>query len=293
MPAEKVEPTDKFRIASISKVLTATVVLQLVEDGELELDEPVAAELAESLGVTVVDPVVATITARHLLAHTSGFGEYQSTFFGAGVAGCPEAAVRGLSGGVNTAPGTAYHYSNMNFCVLGMLIEQVTGEPYDQVVQERLLEPLGIDDMRLAGTFDARPGEVQHPSIATRNYMETLGAAGAWVASAADVVRIVDALDPEKPGWHPLPDDVLRYMRLASSGVAYADIAERWYGLGLIVWADGTWGHTGTVENTHAMVLDRPDGVTWSILVSGEYPSETTRLRRIFDDSAAAAGIRF
>ena len=63
----------------------------------------------------------------------------------------------------------------------------------------------------------------------------------------------------------------------------------------MMVFGDGTFGHTGTIENTHAMVLDRPDGVTWSVLVSGEYPGTTGNLRQIFDEAAArrrrAAGL--
>ena len=61
--------------------------------------------------------------------------------------------------------------------------------------------------MRLAGTFDPDPGEVRHPSVPTRNYMETLGGAGAWMATPSDMVRILDSLDNTKPGFHPLSDD--------------------------------------------------------------------------------------
>ena len=78
---------------------------------------------------------------------------------------------------------------------------------------------------------------------------------------------------------------------LVQPGGAEPPVRERWYGLGQIVYADGSWGHTGTVENTHAMALVRPDGVTWTILVSGEYPENTARLREIFDEAVGAAGI--
>jgi len=288
-PAEPVEATDRFRIASISKVVTATVVLTLVEDGAVALDQPVGAQLAAHLGTAATDPAVAALTVRQLLSHTSGFGDYNNTFFGGGAPSCVAAAQRGLSGGLNTPPGSTYGYSNMNFCLLGLLIEQVTGQPYEQAARERLLDPLGIEGMRVAGTFDPDPAEVEHPSVPTRNYMETLGGAGAWVATAADVVRIVDALDPAKPGWHPLSEHTSALMRLGAPGVTYG--ADRWYGLGVIVSADGTWGHTGTVENAHSMVLHRPDGVTWSVLVNGEYPGQSERLRAIFDEAMAEAGI--
>lgn len=284
-----VVPTDRFRIASISKVITATVVLQLVEAGVLELDHPVGARLGRVVGAEVTDPAIKAITVRQLLSHTSGFPDYQATFFGGGARSCPEAARRGLTGGLVGPPGTVYEYSNLNFCLLGQLIGEVAGLPYQRAVRTLLLRPLGIEGMRLVGTFDPDDEEVVHPSLPRRNYMEVLEGAGSWVASAEDVVTIVDALDPDKPGWHPLSRRMTTEMLRPTVGVTYPDVANRWYGLGAIVFADGSWGHTGTVENTHAMVLDRPDGVTWSLLVSGEYPSDTTQLRNLVDEAIAAA----
>jgi D-alanyl-D-alanine carboxypeptidase len=288
---EAVEASDRFRIASISKILTATVVLQLVEERELELDQPVGRQLADYVGAPIADPRVATITVRELLSHTSGLPSYDDLFFGAGADSCDTAARIGLGGQLIALPATTYHYSNLGYCILGLLIEQVTGRPYEAEVKDRLLEPLGITGMRMAPTFDHNPADVQHPSVPTRNYMEVLAAAGAWVATPADLIKIVDSLDPGKPGWHPLRRSTLQLMRRPVRKVTYPERADHWYGLGLIVSADGSFGHTGTIENTHAMVLARPDGVTWSVLVSGEYPWETDDLRRIFDETMAAAGI--
>jgi D-alanyl-D-alanine carboxypeptidase len=288
---DRVHAADRFRIASISKVLTATVVLQLVEEGKLKLDQPVARQLADYVGVRVRDPGVAAITVRQLLAHTSGLSTHDDLFFGQGADSCPTAARIGLTGTLLAPPGTRYLYSNLGFCLLGLLIEQVTGRPYEEEVRKRLLEPLDITGMRMAATFDRNAGDVAHPSVPTRNYMEVLGPAGAWVATPADLVKLVDSLDPSKPGWHPLSTRTLELMRRPARKVRYAHPDDHWYGLGLIVSADGSFGHTGTIENTHAMVLARPDGVTWSVLVSGEYPWETDDLRSIFDETMAAAGI--
>ena len=157
-------------------------------------------------------------------------------------------------------------------------------------MQDRLLAPLGITGMRMAGTFDVAESEVVHPSGFGRNYMEVLGASGSWVASPSDVVAIIDSLDVAKPGFHPLKPATVELMRQpAPPPVVYKP--DRWYGLGLIVFVDGAWGHTGTIENTHAMVLRRPDGVTWSVLVSGETPWNTDNLRRIFDEAIVASGV--
>ena len=288
---EPVEVSDRFRIASISKLITGTVALQLVADGTLTLDDPVGELLGDQLGVDVTGRPPAAITVRHLLSHTSGFSEFYDTFFSRRVESCREAAARGLDAGVQFDPGTTYEYSQMNFCLLSILIESVTGEPYETVVQERLLAPLGINGMRLAGTFDPNPDEVVHPSFPNRNYMEVLDGAGSWVATPTDVVKIVDSLDNTNPGFHPLPDDLAQLMRKPVAGIAYNSPTERWYGLATMAYANQSWGHTGTIENTHSMVVHRPDGMTWAILVSGNYPEETDDLEEIFQDAIDHAAI--
>ena len=73
---EPAEPSDRFRIASISKVVTAIVVLQLVETGHLGLDQAVGGSIAQGLGVTPVDVRFNAITVRQLLSHTSGLGTF-------------------------------------------------------------------------------------------------------------------------------------------------------------------------------------------------------------------------
>ena len=282
---EPVDANDRFRLASISKVVTAIVVLRLVDAGLITLEEPVGGRLAAALGVMPNDPAVAAITTEQLLSHTSGLPVHWSVFFGNGAPSCPDAARRGLTGSV--APPGNFRYSNMNYCLLGLLVEQLTGKPYDQAVYEWLLTPLGITGMRLAATYDAPgPDEVLHASVPGRSYMEALGAAGAWIASASDVARIVGSLSSTSTGWRPLTDETLARMRRAPY---LAPLGRNEYGLGLFLYPDGSFGHTGTVEQTHAMVVSRPDGVTWAVLVNGEYPSETSRLRTIVDRAFAAA----
>jgi CubicO group peptidase (beta-lactamase class C family) len=270
-------PTDRYRLASNSKILTATVVMQLVEQGRLSLDSEVIPRLARKYGIEIKDPLARQVTVRHLLSHTSGFDAYHGTFFEHKADNCVEAAGRGITRLLNNPPGTRFTYSNMNFCLLGLLIADVTGTSYEKAVQSMLLEPLGITDMRLAGTHDVRPGEAHHPSVNGRNYMEVLEAAGAWVGTAADLVRIVDSLDPAKPGWHPVAAATFADM-IAKPAVPFPRTS-RWYGLGLRVWADGTWGHTGTVENARSMVLHQPNGITWAVLINGNVPSNTDRVR--------------
>ncbi len=277
------EPQDRFRIASISKPITAITVMALVEDGVIELDEPLGDVVARHVGLGSANGASAQLTFRQLLTHRSGFGKYDGTFFRGGAADCIDAARTGLTSGVG---GGGYTYSNMNFCVAGLAIEAVTGLTYEQAVYRYLLTPLGISGMRLAPTFDPGPDEIQHVTTPGRNYMETLGAAGAWVATPSDLVTIFDSLDVDSGGFKPLSVATV-FQMLVPPGAA---VGQRGYGLGVISYGNNRYGHTGTIESTHAMVLNRGDGVIWSITVAGQYPGESTSLERIMNDAFTAGG---
>ncbi len=204
-------------------------------------------------------------------------------FFRNGSADCRQAAAIGLRDG---GGGGGYTYSNMNFCIAGMLVEALTGTSYEAAAYERFLTPLGLSGMRLAPTVDPGPDEVQHVTTPGRNYMETLGAAGAWIASPTDLVTIMDALDPTTPGWKPLEDVTLLQMLTP----VYGQFGQRGYGMGMILYGGGRYGHTGTIENTHAMLLNRGDGVIWAVTVAGPYPSDTPQLESIVNGAFAAGG---
>jgi D-alanyl-D-alanine carboxypeptidase len=281
---EPTEVTDRFRIASISKTITAIVIMQMVERGELSLDQPVGQILIDHLGVAPTDPDAPNLTVRQLLSHTSGFPKYQSVFFGNGAISYADAARIGMSGPVSPAPG-GYTYSNMNFVALSVLIEAITGETYERVVTDRLLAPLGFTDMRMTSTFDLGPDEVSHSPRAGRNYMEVLGGAGAWNATPTEVATIYNSIDPNTPGWKAIAPETMALMRQPTPTTQ----PDSTYGLGLFNYPGDAWGHTGTIERAHSMVLVQPDGVTWAISVSGETPSSTGQLRNIMRAALATA----
>lgn len=269
---DPIDTGDRFRVASISKTISSITALQLVDDGQLSLDAPVGRVIADYLGMGDIDPDAERITLRQLLSHTSGFGEHYSTFFGGTVGSCSEAGRIGLS---NVGGAGGFDYSNMNYCLVGLLIEAVTGKAYERVVQERLLVPLGIVGMRWTSTFELGPDEVSHYPTPGRNYMEVLGGAGQWNATPSDLVRIYNSIDPKTPGWKALSPSglaAIRY-RVPSAG------APSGYGLGVINYGGGAWGHTGTIEHAHSMVLVQDNGVTWAVTVAGETPSRTGALR--------------
>jgi D-alanyl-D-alanine carboxypeptidase len=277
-----VTPTtdSRFRIASISKVFTATVVMQLVEQGLVSLDET----FLPSLGVPLGDPRTANITVRQLLSHTSGIGSSALVFFNHQVSTWQEGSAKVLALPLDTDPGTKYRYSNANFTLLGSLIEQRTGVPYEQAVRNYLLNPLGLISMRFAGTFDAQPGDVFHPSTVGRNYMESLGSAGQWIASPTDVLKLLLAIDANVPVSQTFANEM-------RTPVPTIDPNPEWgYGLGLRLRADGAWGHSGTLEQAKGMALVRPDGWAVCILVNGEVPDRTDTLATLIDMGLATIG---
>jgi D-alanyl-D-alanine carboxypeptidase len=279
----------RFRIASVSKMFTAVATMQLVNDGSIDLDKPFTGQLG--LPGPFNDPRVAAVTVRQLLSHTSGFGVSRNNFFGHGVNTWQQAAKAALEQPLLFDPGTAFQYSNANFCLLGLLLEAVTGQPFETAIRERVLEPIGIE-AHLAPTFDTKAGDVLHASSPGRNYMETLGPAGGWVATPLDVAKLASALRAETPGAHLLDRSTVDAMRVpVPFPVEVPAPANGWsYGLGLLLFGDGSWGHTGTIESTHAVVVNRPDGLTVAVLVSGKFPTNTDDLLGVID-LAVAAGL--
>jgi CubicO group peptidase (beta-lactamase class C family) len=137
-------PDTKFRIGSITKQFTATVVMQLVEEGKLSLD----ATLSSLLPYYRTD-TGSKVTLHHLLSHTSGIPSYTGLpNFRNDVSrnpyGVREFVEKYCSGNLEFEPGSRFLYNNSGYFLLGAIIEAVTKKPYAQVVTERVFEPLGM-----------------------------------------------------------------------------------------------------------------------------------------------------
>lgn len=136
------DPGSVFQIGSVTKVLTATLVLQLVEEGLLDPDAPVRSILP---GFRVLDDdASATITTRQLLSHTAGFEG--DVFVDTGDGDDALARYVGLLAQTPQlfAPGEMFSYNNAGFSTLGRIVEVLRGAPYERVLRDRLLAPLGL-----------------------------------------------------------------------------------------------------------------------------------------------------
>ena len=148
-PAEPMTEDTIFDLASLSKIIvTTTAVLQLYEQGAIALDEPVQTYLPEFNPGD--DPRRARVTVRTLLTHTSGIGGDLSRQGPWGLVSADRAdgIHRALTAGLEFEPGETFHYSDIGFIILGVLVERISGKPLDVYAHDNIFAPLGMADTR-------------------------------------------------------------------------------------------------------------------------------------------------
>jgi len=300
---EPVKPSSLFRIASVSKPITAVAILHLVEEGRLSLDD-VAFEILDDvvppIGATV-DPRLNDITIEHLLTHSAGFGIDQLGFdpqFGLHQIAAealeeprPASAttlVRYMMGErLMFAPGSRYTYSNFGYNVLGRVIERISGQDYESYVQDAILAPMGISDMQIGRTrvSERAPREVSYYGSSGggaqsvfpgddpvawsdgRWYLEAMDSHGGWIASVVDMMRFVIHVD-----GHSEPGDVLSSTALgrmvARPVLSVWEGSTWWYGLGWSVNEGGTWWHNGSLDGTTSILVRTESGLSWFVVAN-------------------------
>lgn len=192
-----VEPGTVFEIGSVTKQLTAAAVLKLAEEGRLGLGDPVTRYFPALAGKAD------SVTLRHLLSHTSGL------YSGPPVEDLHQptdpAAVVGLIAArpAESAPGERYRYNNNAYILLGLLLEQVAGQPYEELIRERFLQPLGMAATVPCGSAPAASLATgySHPvrgpvvaEAAPRHHPSTSYSAGYLCSTATDLLRWEQAL---------------------------------------------------------------------------------------------------
>jgi CubicO group peptidase (beta-lactamase class C family) len=298
---KKTKPSDLFRIASVSKPITAMAVMKLVEEGKLDLESKVFGKqgiLCDAYyNEVVTDRRIESITVRQLLEHSAGwdrnvpcdgYPHSDAPFFPLHVAEVEKAPnpvgdstlVRFmLRKGLNFDPGTRYAYSNVGYLVLGKVIEKVSSKRYGDFVKKNLFEPLGIMDIRQGHSLAAQ--RLQRESYYFNEYttascfgtgmqvpwqyggfnIEAMNAHGGWVASATDLLKLFCATDLNNDGPKVLSAESIRTMSTASRNNSH-------YALGLCVNEKGNSWHTGSMDGTASFVCRSNDGYTWVFLLN-------------------------
>ncbi|MBC9732850.1 serine hydrolase [Nocardioides marmotae] len=272
-----------FQIGSITKVWTAAVVMQLVDEGLADLDAPVVEVLPE---LRLADPdVTKQVTLRHLLTHTSGIDGDVFTDTGRGD-DCLEKYVALLHEQTQNHPlGATWSYCNAGFSVLGRVIEVLTGTTWDQALRERLFTPLG---MRHALTL---PEEALLEAAAVGHVTEdgrkqtapvwqlprSVGPAGLVTADAADVLafarlHLTEGLAPD--GTRVLGEETARAMAAHQAELPDVHSLGDSWGLGWIRFGwDGrrVYGHDGNTIGQAAFLRVLPEaGLAVTLLTNND-----------------------
>jgi N-acyl-D-amino-acid deacylase len=318
---EAVQPSALFRIASISKPITAVAILQLIERGKLGLDTRVweVLRLPEPS-----DRRWKRVTILHLLQHTGGWDRdvtFDPMFRAADVARAlrvpppiaPAQVIRYMLGQpLDFDPGRRFAYSNFGYCLLGRVIETVSGAAYEAHVQHEVLAPLGITRMRLGKTLSSEraAGEVEYHDEQNRVGPAVTGVVGTrvplpygtwpleamdshagWLASAVDLVRFACAFDvPER--CRILTPHTIETMFARPEGLAGYDESGKprpvYYACGWNVRTLQARGrvnawHTGSFSGTSTLLVRRFDGKNWAVLFNMRRARDGRRLSDVID----------
>jgi N-acyl-D-amino-acid deacylase len=293
--------------------MTAVAVIRLVQEDKIHLDDHPFTELAipplSQPGQTP-DPRFAQITVLELLQHRGGFDRkltpdpmYRARAI-AEACGIASPAmqtdiIRYMEGRpLDFAPGERFAYSNFGYCVLGQLIEKVTGKKYEDYVQTEILEPMRIHSMRQGKSLlaDRAPSEVRYYTADNKTTpscfppgetvpapygdfcLESHDSCGGWIASAADLVKFQSSFDTPNscPILNPQSVAQLFARPQGPTGLEGPTSGKKtgtaWTGCGWSVnqLAPGRFNiwKNGKFFGTSAMMEHQPNGVDWAILLN-------------------------
>jgi D-alanyl-D-alanine carboxypeptidase len=231
-----ITPDTRMRIASISKIFTAVTILQLAEEGLIDLDATLSTWFPDLV------PTADQITVRNLLQHTTGLydfledGSYVAQAYQDGRTFEPQELVAYAARFPSAfAPGApnSWDYSSTNYVILGMIAEAATGQPFEVLMRERIVMPLGLE-----GTFFVPQESIS--GMQARGYSRTTDQTGVAmsfgyataniVSTASDVQRFIDALF----GGELISADSLAQMTTFVDGKGQYNMPQLAYGLGLM-----------------------------------------------------------
>lgn len=303
-------PTTKFGLASLSKPLTATAILRLVEDGKLSLDDRVFDRLAHIKpppDARIADPRIKQITVRQLLNHSGGWnrtitgdpGNWAQRISDALEVPLPikpeQLAAYALTQPLDFAPGTESQYSNLGYTLLGLLIEKASGETYSDFVRKEVLKPAGAEGLVLHAfdgkylTSEARRYLVGIPQPLPALRQPMNDSAGGWSGSTVDLVRFLTALDGTR--GKPLLQQKTMALMIGPPPAAIKRFPDgSWVGLGWdqVQIKDREVGYfkNGQYHGVSAYMKRLPSGVNWVLLFNASMQPD------MLDNRAAAQAVQ-
>ncbi|MGC1362149.1 MAG: serine hydrolase domain-containing protein, partial [Silvibacterium sp.] len=275
----QVQQSSLFRIASVTKPITSVTIFSLIEQGKLNLNDKVfgpSGVLGNKYGKPPYKGYVTDVTVDHLLTHTAGGWPNDSTDPMFRFDSWDQAKLIGWTLEnlpLTYPPGQHWAYSNFGYCVLGRVIEQVTGQSYAAYVQANILAPCGITDMKIAENKlkERAPNEVvyygQYGEDPYKMNVTRMDSHGGWIASSTDMVMFLDhvAGAPNIPAL--LKPATIRMM--TTPAPAYPQSPAR-YARGWMVRNNGAgnWWHNGSLPGTTTIMVRTSTGLCWAALTN-------------------------
>lgn len=271
---EVVTPEHRFRIASVSKPITATAVMMCAEKGQLKLDDKVFGPQ----GILGGDygPEVTAITVDHLLTHASGgwTNDKDDPMFKNPAMKHDELIAWTLKNQIQPHPaGSHFAYSNFGYCVLGRVLEKVAKLPYETLLTQHVLPKCGVTSMKIAGNTLAERQEkemIYHDEKAELPYgmqVARMDSHGGWIATAGDLVRFASQLP------NLLKRESIRTMTTAGVSENYAR--------GWSVNESSNWWHAGSLPGTTSIMLHTASGVCWAGLINKRTEAVSSALDKL------------
>lgn len=278
-----------FRVASVSKLLTAVAVMHLEETGQLSTQDFVFGEdgiLNDSLFLDYRDKKIKKVTVEHLLRHTSGFSnphgdaafnmELVAQFLDKPLPlSMDDMVLYATKNRLRAVPGGRFNYSNLGYIVLSKVIEKVSGIPYETYIKDSILAPIGCYDIHLANNYSDgfRENEVTYYEVKEAEpvpaydgsdtlVMKSLGGndvhglygAGGWVASPVELLKLVSAINKCPVREDFLTPESIDFMTPYGKNAKPAG------------WASSSakfWLRSGSMSGTSALIKANKDGYSW------------------------------
>jgi CubicO group peptidase (beta-lactamase class C family) len=265
---EAVTPNHLFRIASISKTITSVTIFTLIEQGRIKLTDKVfgpGAITGTDYGQPPYNPGIDQITVDHLLTHTAGgwTNDGKDPMFSNPTMNQAQLITWTLKNRpLDNPPGQHYAYSNFGYCVLGRVIEKITGQGYADYVRANILKNCGVTDMTIAGNTLAQrqPNEVEYYGDGDNPYgsnVTRMDSHGGWIARPTDIVQFFMHVDGFAKPPNILKPATIQIMTTPTA--AYPNDSRGWN-----VNKINNWWHDGDLVGTMTEAVRTQTGYCWA-----------------------------
>ncbi|MGA8036132.1 MAG: serine hydrolase domain-containing protein [Candidatus Acidiferrales bacterium] len=278
-----------FRIADASKPITAVAIFTLMEAGKLNPNDKVfgaSGILDDAYAKPPYKQYVTDITIDHLLTQTCGGwpadandpmlhhnGWDQAKLISSTIENVP----------LRYPPGTNWAYSNFGYCILGRVIEKVSGQPYASYAQQAVLAPCGITDMQIAGNSEKQRASNEAAYLGQfgenpyKINVARMDSTAGWIATSSDLAKFTAHIGGSDTIRSILKPETIRTMTTPSPAFTPAE-AQAKYARGWMVSGNGSgaFWHSGSLPGSSSLTLRTPDGMCWGALTNTRSQPATT-----------------